>query len=132
MDVDSFGLPRHLGDGLVLRWATPADADELVEFNFLNHNDNPDGRHELWLKDWTRELTGGDHPTTGPGDFTVVVDEDGQGRIVSAAVLISQVWSYDGLRFGCGRPELIATDEPYRRRGLVREQMAEKLKEIKR
>ncbi|MGB3717852.1 MAG: GNAT family N-acetyltransferase [Candidatus Promineifilaceae bacterium] len=124
MDADSFGLPRQLDGGLVLRWATQADAEELVEFNYRNHNDNPDGRRELWLKDWTRELTGGDHPTTGPGDFTVVVDEDGQGRIVSAAVLISQVWSYDGLRFGCGRPELIATVVPFRRRGLVRAQMA--------
>jgi hypothetical protein len=123
MNEDSFGLPRQLGDGLVLRWATQADAEALVEFNYRIHNDNPDGRKELWLKDWTRELTGGDHPTTGSSDFTVVVDEEAQGRIVSAAVLISQVWSYSGLRFGCGRPELIATEESYRKRGLVRAQM---------
>jgi hypothetical protein len=121
---DSFGLPRQLDDGLILRWASEADAEELVEFNFRSHNEDHDGRHELWLKDWSRELTGGSHPTTGIDDFTVVVDEDARGQIVSAAVLISQVWSYDGLRFGCGRPELIATEELYRRRGLVSDQMA--------
>jgi hypothetical protein len=41
---------------------------------------------------------------------------------VSTMVLISQTWSYDGFPFGVGRPELIATDKAYRRRGLVRAQ----------
>jgi hypothetical protein len=123
MVKDAFGLPKELGDGLVLRWATPDDVEDLAEFNFQQHNDSPDEEPEVWLKEWTRDLACGDHPTTGVSDFTIVVDESQQGRIVSSAVLISQTWSYDGIRFGCGRPELIATDESYRRRGLVREQM---------
>ncbi len=122
VDRERFGLPRLLDDELLLRWATPADTEELVEFNFRLHNDAPAGRPELWLKDWTRELMGGNHPTTGPGDFAVIVDQSQNCKIVSASVLISQTWSYDGLPFACGRPELIATDEAYRRRGLVRAQ----------
>jgi hypothetical protein len=117
-----FGLPRQLEDDLLLRWATPDDTEELVEFNFRYHNDSPGGQPELWLKDWTRELMSGHHPTTKPDDFSVVVDKSRKGKIVSAAVLISQKWSIDGLEFPCGRPELIATDEAYRRRGLVRVQ----------
>ncbi len=122
VDRERFGLPRLLDDELLLRWATPADTEELVEFNFRLHNDSPAGRPELWLKDWTRELMGNNHPTTGPGDFAVIVDQTQNCKIVSASVLISQTWSYDGLPFACGRPELIATDEAYRRRGLVRAQ----------
>ena len=37
-------------------------------------------------------------------------------------LLIPQTWTYAGLPFGVGRPEMVATDPAYRRRGLVREQ----------
>lgn len=123
MDDEQFGLPRKLANGLVLRWATAADIDAVADFNFRMHNDAPDGQPELWLRDWTRNLMSGRHPTTSATDFTVVVDERQSGKIVSSAALISQTWTYDGLPFGCGRPELIGTDEAYRRRGLVRYQM---------
>jgi len=123
MNDQAFGLPKPLGDGLILRWAASDDAEELAEFNFRHHNDSLDGIAEKWLKEWTRDLLSGNHPTTGPGDITVVVDEVEKNRIVSTAALISQVWSYDGIPFGCGRPELIATDESFRRRGLVKSQM---------
>jgi predicted N-acetyltransferase YhbS len=116
-------FPRDLGVGLVLRWATAEDAEALAEFNFRQHNDDSMGQPEIWLKDWTRDLLDGSHPTTGPQDVTVVVDENAGGKIVSAVFLISQTWSYDGIAFGCGMPELIATDDKYRRRGLIRLQM---------
>jgi hypothetical protein len=109
---------------LVLRWATAEDAQELAEFNFRHHNDDPAGQPETWLKDWTGELLDGSHPTTGPQDVTVVVDEKAGGKIVSANFLISQTWRYDDIPFACGMPELIATDADYRRRGLIRQQMA--------
>lgn len=105
-----------------MRWAEPADAEELAEFNFGMHNDNPGNVPELWLKDWTRDFLSGRHPTTGPDDITVVVDDRAGGKIVSSAVLLNQEWSYDAIPFGCGRPELIATAEEYRRRGLIRAQ----------
>lgn len=122
MSDSTFGLPRKLGDGLLLRWATEADADELAQFNVRIHSDDPD-EPETWLADWTRELMSGRHPTTGADDFTVVVDENAGGKIVSSLNLISQTWQYEGIPFGCGRPELVGTDPDYRRRGLVRVQM---------
>ncbi|NKQ37489.1 MAG: GNAT family N-acetyltransferase [Chloroflexi bacterium] len=116
-------LPQDLGDGLILRWATPADTEALAAFNTRIHADSPDDPAE-YLAHWTRDLMNGNHPTTRAGDFTVVVDEKADGRIVSSMNLISQTWTYDGIEFGVGRPELVGTDEAYRRRGLVRAQFA--------
>ena len=115
---------RSLGDGLVLRWATADDVEALAQFNFDLHNNNRGGTPEIWLKNWTRDLASGRHPTTGAGEFTIVVDERDENRIVSSSVLILQTWRYEDIAFGCGRPEMIATHPDYRRRGLVRAQMA--------
>ena len=105
-----------------MRRATSADTEELAAFNVRLHSDDPDNP-ERWLGEWTRDLMRGNHPTTGPDDVTVVVDEEEGGKIVSSVVLISQTWRYDDVPFAVGRPELIATDEEYRRRGLVRAQI---------
>ena len=119
---DDRSLPRPVGEGLLMRRATAADTEALAAFNVRLHSDDPDSP-ELWLGEWTRDLMGGNHPTVGPEDITVVTDENAGGRIVSSVALISQTWRYDDVTFGVGRPELIATDEQYRRRGLVRAQM---------
>ncbi len=119
---DRYGLPMKLGDGLLLRWATEADAEALASFNVRQHSDDPEEPEEF-IRYWTMDLFHGVHPTVQPSDFTVVTDENRGGEIVSTVGLISQQWTYDGLPFGCGRPELIATDTAYRRRGLIRKQM---------
>lgn len=121
MKNKTFGLPRSLGEGVTLRWATPADADALAAFNLQIHSDNPE-EPETFLDYWTRELMAGQHPTTKADDFTMVVDEKAGDKIVSSLNLISQTWAYDGIPFGVGRPELVGTDPAYRRRGLVRAQ----------
>lgn len=122
MQDESFGLPRDLGNGLLLRWATPADADELAAFNVRIHSDNSDKPDEF-LAYWTRDLMNGNHPTTQAHDFTVVVDTHRDNKIVSSLNLISQQWAYAGIPFRVGRPELVGTDSDYRRKGLVRAQM---------
>jgi GNAT superfamily N-acetyltransferase len=114
-------LPQELGDGLLLRWGRPEDADALAAFNIRLHSDNADAPDE-WLGAWTRDLLSGKHPTTSAKFFTVVEDVS-SGAIVSSLVLIPQTWLYEDIPFGVGRPELIATDEAYRRRGLIRKQM---------
>lgn len=116
-------LPQSLGGDLTLRWATVADMNELAEFNIRIHSDDAE-EPELFLGHWTRDLMLGKHPTTKAADFTLVVAENEGGKIVSSANLISQTWSYDGIHFKVGRPELVGTDENYRRRGLVKAQMA--------
>lgn len=118
---NEFGLPKDLGGGLLLRWATPADTAALAEFNIRIHSDDPE-KPETWLAHWTADLMRGDHPSTSASDFTIVVDEKAGGKIVSSMNLISQTWLYDGIPLTVGRPELVGTDADYRRRGLVREQ----------
>jgi hypothetical protein len=115
-------LPLDLGDGLLLRQPSWQDAVALAAFNVRIHSDNPHDP-ELWLGEWTKDLLRGDHPTTRATDFTLVEDRRAAGKIVSSAVLIPQVWRYEDVPFDVGRPELIGTDEGYRRRGLVRKQM---------
>ncbi len=113
-------LLRTFDDGLVMRRATPADAERLSEFNSHIHTDYP-GEPDAGIYAWTHDLLTKPHPTFQPGDFTIVEDPR-TGKIVSSLNLISQTWSYGGIPFKVGRPELVGTLEEYRNRGLVRAQ----------
>lgn len=115
---------RDLGDGLILRRSSPEDADALADFNSRIHSDRgwdaPDDR----LGEWTRDLLTKPHPTFGSGDFTIV-EEQASDRIVSSLNHISQTWSYEGIPFKVGRPELVGTLPEYRHKRLVGIQMEE-------
>lgn len=113
---------RDLGNGLIMRRSTHEDADALSEFNGRIHGDSP--RDAQRVAAWTRDLLTRPHPTFNPNDFTIV-EETATGRIVSSLNLISQIWSYEGIEFGVGRPELVGTDPEFRNRGLVRLQFEE-------
>jgi Acetyltransferase (GNAT) domain len=117
----SRNIIRDLGGGLILRQAVVADGERLVAFHADVHRspgvEKPDER----VGAWTRDLMEREHPTFDVGDFTVVEDTR-TGAIVSSLCLLSQVWSYGGVSFGVGRPELVGTHPDYRRRGLVRAQ----------
>lgn len=117
--VDNFNLPRRLGDGLVLRWGRPGDVEAIAEFNGRIHSSSAT-EPDLYVANWTRDLMSGAHPTTQAHDFLVVVDENQSGKIASTLNLISQTWSYGGIPFRVGRPEIVGTDPDYRRKGLVR------------
>ena len=113
---------RDLGNGLVMRRSTSEDAEALAEFNGRIHGD--DELDSKRVAAWTRDLLTRPHPTLNPDDFTIV-EETATGRIVSSMNLIPQTWSYEGIEFGVGRPELVGTDAEYRNRGLVRLQFEE-------
>jgi hypothetical protein len=114
-------LPMDLGDGLVLRRSCAEDAEAISDFNARVHSDdgmdNPDER----LRAWTYDLMAKPHPTFKASDFTLV-EEVSPRRIVSAMNLIPQTWSYAGIPFKVGRPELVGTLPEFRNRGLVRRQ----------
>lgn len=111
---------QSLDNNLVLRSGTPADMDKIAQFNGKIHADDGDD-FDKTIADWTRDLGNGTHPTTQPGDFTLVEDTT-TGEIVSTLCLIGQTWAYEGIDFPVGRPELVGTLAEYRRRGLVRKQ----------
>ena len=115
---------RDLGDGLILRRSAPADAEALADFCGRIHSDDGPEQPNIHIIAWTRDLLTQPHPTFKPDDFTVV-EEVATGRIVSTLNLISQTWSYAGIPFGVGRPELVGTLPEFRNRGLVRLQFEE-------
>src|SRR5260370_563284 len=51
-----------------------------------------------------------------------LVEDTRNGAIVSSINLINQTWSYEGIPFKVGRPELVGTLPDYRQRGLIRKQ----------
>lgn len=114
-------LCKELGGGLVLRQANPTDVDSLATFNATIHAHDETNEPDQRVGAWTRDLLTRPHPTVPPGDFTLVEDTR-SGSIVSSMVLISQTWSYSGMEFKVGRPELVGTDPGYRERGLIRAQ----------
>jgi len=106
---------------LVLRQATTADIDSVVVFNTHVHSEGGWDAPDTKLGFWVRDLMSGYHPTVTAGDF-LIVEDTGTGEIVSSTNLIPQTWSYAGIEFGVGRPELVGTHPDCRRRGLVRAQ----------
>ena len=120
---------RDLGDGLILRHGSQDDADALCAFNArINGDDEEDGKR---VAAWTRDLISRPHPTFKPEDFTIV-EEAATGKIVSSLSLIPQTWTYEGIEFGVGRPELVGTDPDYRGKGLATRMLAEAVEECRR
>ena len=113
---------RELGNGLLMRRATREDVDALSEFNANIHGEDDADRRGVAA--WTRDLLTRPHATFQPGDF-IIIEEASTGRIVSSMCLIPQTWSYEGIEFGVGRPELVGTLPEFRGRGLIRMQFDE-------
>jgi len=115
------GIIKDLGDGLILRRASIEDTEALVEFNGRIHAEPGSDDPQEGVAAWVRDLASKPHPTFDVADFTIVEDTT-TGKIISSLNLINQTWSYEGVKFGVGRPELVGTDPEYRRQGLIREQ----------
>lgn len=124
MNTTSKLFIRDLGDGLILRHGAAEDADALAEINSRMHSDDGPDKPNTRIGAWTHDLVAKPHPTLVPSDFTVV-EETATGWIVSTLCLIPQIWMYEGIEFGVGRPELVCTLPEFRKRGLVRIQMEE-------
>lgn len=122
MSTQTKRIIRELGDGLILRHGVPSDGEALALFNGEQHAEgglaSQDGQG---LAAMTRDLFTRPHVSLTPNDFTIV-EETASGRIVSAMCLIQQTWAYEGIEFGMGRPEYVATHPDFRKRGLIRAQ----------
>ena len=113
-------MPVDLGAGLTLRRSTRADVDRLATFHATVFSEPPVVGPDPIVDAWVRDLLLSGHPTVGEDDFLLV--EDADGKIVSSSVWITQTWTYEGLPFKVGRPEIVATESAYRKRGLIRAQ----------
>ncbi|KAB8141824.1 GNAT family N-acetyltransferase [Chloroflexia bacterium SDU3-3] len=110
---------RELGDGLVLRWATPADTEKIADLYGFVFRRTADEPLNIYLQHWTRELMAGTHPLIDLGDIAIVEDTT-TGTIAASTCLLKQEWRYEEIAFPVGRPEIVASMPQYRQRGLIR------------
>ncbi len=112
---------RDLGDGLVLRWSTRADAEEISYLPSMVFRNDPTEAANSSLGNLMRVLMKGQHLVMSPEDVAVVEDtRKKEHRLVAMTCLWRQQWRYEDVAFTIGRPEIVATDPQYRNRGLVR------------
>ena len=110
-----------LGNGLICRWSTPADEAAIARCLTSVFRNGPDAPIYPNIADEVRIMMSPGYPFMGPGDFAIVEDTSLPDRpIVACTCLWSHQWSYSGIRFGVGQPELVATLAAYRNRGLIR------------
>ncbi|MFN8372866.1 MAG: GNAT family N-acetyltransferase [Anaerolineae bacterium] len=115
-------MQRQLPGGLILRSLSEgyeSDSARLPQFYFSVFSLDNDPEEERTVIPWTLDLMDG-HPTVTKDDIFVVVDPAKDDMIVSATLMIPQVWRYEDVELSVGRPEIVATHPEYRRRGLVR------------
>ncbi|KAF9941443.1 hypothetical protein BGZ75_006798 [Mortierella antarctica] len=127
-----------LGDGLIMRWSTHADTENvgnLIADAFrwvpLGNPHFPRDRvpddNEV-MRAASRRLLSGKSPVMTEYDYALVEDtkrEKGFNPIVACVSLHQDRAYYGSVDVTFGKPELIATDPAYRNRGLVRKLMVQ-------
>ncbi|CAO3569685.1 unnamed protein product [Mortierella alpina] len=125
-----------LGDGLIMRWSTNADTENVGNLiaeafrwvplgNPLFPRDRVPDANEVMRAASKRLLSGKSHVMT-EYDYALVEDtkrEKGFNPIVACVSLQQSKAYYGSTDVTFGKPELIATDPAYRNRGLVRKLM---------
>ena len=117
----SLSYPRDLGQGLIARWSTAADTEKIAHLIGMVFRQKADAPENTRMAHSVRRFMLGDHPLMGPNDYAIVEDTGKEEKpIVAGTCLWRQTWEYEGIAFGIGRPEFVATDPDYRNRGLIR------------
>ncbi len=110
-----------LGNGLIRRWSTRADQDGIARCLATVFRDGPDAPLNAHAFDEVRIQMSPGYPFMGAGDYALVEDSSRPDRpVVACTCAWRHQWSYGGIRFGVGQPEMVATLPEYRNRGLVR------------
>jgi hypothetical protein len=102
--------PRDLGNGLVLRNATPEDVPAALGLLKVVHSEDIMRSTAPWFEK---------HPRMTFGDI-FIVEDTGTGKIVSHAIQLPGTWILDGLEIPMIQMEVVGTLEQYRHQGLMR------------
>ena len=112
---------RELGEGLIQRWSTLEDTENIAQLCALVFRDKEDEPLNHRMMDNVRRQMSGDFPLMGPGDYALIEDKGKEGNpLVACTCLWRLEWEYEGIAFGVGQPEFVATHPDYRHRGLIR------------
>src|SRR6185312_1572308 len=110
-----------LGEGLVARWSTVDDTENLAWLCGKVFRDAEDETFNARTMDKVYRMMRGDFPLMGSGDYALVEDTRKKDHpVVACTCLWRNTWEYEGIAFGVGQPEFVATDPAYRKRGLIR------------
>ncbi len=120
-DLASPNYKGDLGDGLIRRWSTAADTAKFAWLLGTVFRDPDDEMPNPRPMGEVRLMMGPMFPYMTATDVAVVEDTTKPERpLVACTALWRHQWSYAGIPFEVGRPEMVATDPAYRKRGLVR------------
>ena len=112
---------RDLGDGLVLRWSTQDDVEPIAQLCGHVFRDSAAEPQNTNVMNFVHRLMSGYHPWMNPTDFAIIEDTRKEGKpVIACTCLWRHEWEYEGVPFGVGRPEIVASDPTYRRRSLIR------------
>lgn len=112
---------RDLGNGLICRWSTAEDMAKIAHSFATVHRPNAEAPLNPREVDVIRIMMAPGFPFMDAGDFAIVEDVSQPDHpVVACTCYWRHTWSYAGIRFGVGRPEMVATLPEYRNRGLVR------------
>jgi len=112
---------RELGGGLLQRWSTPEDTENIAQLCGMVFRDKEDEPLNIHAIASVRRHMSGDFPLMGPADYAVIEDTAKEGNpLVACTCLWRQEWEYEGIAFGVGQPEFVVTHPDYRNRGLIR------------
>lgn len=113
--------PQDLGDGLILRWSTPADLEKIGQLLGTAFRNSADDPLNVSMADQAQIGARPDFAFRGATQWGIVEDTNkAECPIVACTYLWRHQWSYAGIPFSVGRPEFVASDAAYRNRGLVR------------
>jgi len=112
---------RDSGDGLVLRWSTQDDTENIAQLCGYVFRDSAAEPQNANMMNFVRRQMSGHHPWMNPTDYAIIDDTRKEGNpVIACTCLWRHEWTYEGIPFGVGRPEFVASDPTYRRRGLIR------------
>ena len=107
---------RELGGGLLQRWSTPEDTENIAQLCGMVFRDKEDEPLNIRMMESVHRHMSGDFPLMGPGDYAVIEDVGKEGNpFVACTCLWRREWEYDGIAFGVGQPEFVATHPDYRK-----------------
>ncbi|KAG0222887.1 hypothetical protein BGW41_005807, partial [Actinomortierella wolfii] len=117
--VQEITVPQHkpqvidIGDGLIMRWSTSADVENVAELVGDAFRRRLLSGHSLAMSEFDYALV--ENTRAGPGENPIV-----------ACAALHEIPSYYGsVKMIFGKPEQIAVRSDYRNRGLVRRLMLE-------
>ena len=120
-DVTVAHYQRDLGDGLILRWSRPEDTEGIAQLCGAVFRSSANEPQNVAIANVVRRLMSGRNPWMSPNDYAVIEDTSKEGcPIIACTCLWRHEWEYEGIPFAVGRPEIVASDPAYRRRGLIR------------